>query len=216
LDEDAGATNEEVSGEVFDGYRSRVPFGIPHPGNICESIIMSSVQLPPLSYPRDALEKQISEGTLSQLQLEGILYASQKHREFLPDGRRAGFFVGDGAGVGKGRQMAGIIAENYARGRTRHLWFSVSTDLARDARRDLDDIGCHGVHVIDGCQALDKKKLFSNDTTDGVVFSTYSTLVSESRGTGKRLTQLLEWCAGAKSSDKKNEFNFQSFDGCIM
>ena len=68
LDEDAGATNEEVSGEVFDGYRSRVPFGIPHPGNICESIIMSSVQLPPLSYPRDALEKQISEGNLQLAQ----------------------------------------------------------------------------------------------------------------------------------------------------
>ena len=29
----------------------------------------------------------------------------------------AGFFIGDGAGVGKGRQISGIILDNYARGR---------------------------------------------------------------------------------------------------
>jgi len=216
LDETHGSTNEEVSGEVFDGYKSQVPFGLPHPGNICESLVMASVQLPPLEYPRDALEKQISQGTLSQLQLEGILYASQAHLKTLPNGDRAGFFVGDGAGVGKGRQMAGIIAENYARGRTRHLWFSVSTDLAKDAKRDLDDIGCPGINVIDGCKALDRKKMFSNSTSNGVVFSTYATLVSESRGAGKRLTQLLEWCADAKPSNKSGEYNFHDFDGCII
>jgi hypothetical protein len=27
----------------------------------------------------------------------------------------AGFFIGDAAGVGKGRQVAGIILDNYAR-----------------------------------------------------------------------------------------------------
>lgn len=30
--------------------------------------------------------------------------------------RTAGFFMGDGPGVGKGRQIAGIIMENYLRG----------------------------------------------------------------------------------------------------
>ena len=33
----------------------------------------------------------------------------------------AGFFIGDGAGVGKGRQIAGVIIDNYVRGR-RCVW----------------------------------------------------------------------------------------------
>lgn len=54
---------------------------------------------------------------LLQLQLEGILYACARHQELLPSGERAGFFIGDGAGVGKGRQIAGCIMDNYVRGR---------------------------------------------------------------------------------------------------
>jgi hypothetical protein len=49
----------------------------------------------------------------------------------------SGFFLGDGAGVGKGRQLAGIIIENWNQGRRRHLWFSVSADLMHAAKRDL-------------------------------------------------------------------------------
>jgi hypothetical protein len=48
-------------------------------------------------------------------------------------GARAGFFLGDGAGVGKGRQIAALIKEYWL---TRHkkapkrvLWVSTSTDL---------------------------------------------------------------------------------------
>jgi hypothetical protein len=49
----------------------------------------------------------VNKGKLSRLQLEGVRYACQKHLEILPSGQRAGFFIGDGAGVGKGRQIAG-------------------------------------------------------------------------------------------------------------
>jgi hypothetical protein len=42
---------------------------------------------------------------LSALQLEAIVYACQRHEQFLPDGNRAGFFIGDGAGVGKVRPL---------------------------------------------------------------------------------------------------------------
>lgn len=31
------------------------------------------------------------------------------------NGIGAGFFIGDAAGVGKGRQVAGIVLDNYAR-----------------------------------------------------------------------------------------------------
>lgn len=33
------------------------------------------------------------------------------------------FKLGDGAGVGKGRTLAGIIYENYLLGRKRALWY---------------------------------------------------------------------------------------------
>ena len=39
----------------------------------------------------------------------------------------AGFFIGDGAGVGKGRQIAGIIMDNFARGRRQAVWLSTSS-----------------------------------------------------------------------------------------
>ena len=54
---------------------------------------------------------------------------------------RAGFLLGDGAGVGKGRQLAGLIVENWRAGRHKHVWISTSKDLIEDARRDLDDLG---------------------------------------------------------------------------
>ena len=53
---------------------------------------------------------------------------------------RPGFFLGDGAGVGKGRQAAALIYENHLHGRRRHLWVSFSSDLRLDAIRDLDDV----------------------------------------------------------------------------
>jgi hypothetical protein len=65
---------------------------------------------------------------------QGVLYAGQRHQLLLGDGRRAGFFVGDGAGVGKGRQIAGVVADNAARGRLKHVWFSTSSDLYLDAQ----------------------------------------------------------------------------------
>ncbi len=48
-----------------------------------------------------------------------------------------GFFLGDGAGVGKGRTLSGIISENFLKGRKKHIWLSVSADLRLDADRDL-------------------------------------------------------------------------------
>lgn len=118
---------------------------------------------------------------------------------------RKGFFLGDGAGVGKGRQLAGIIYENWAQGRRRHIWVSVSTDLHLDARRDLDDIGalavdCHKQLTLQGSKIAEG---------DGVVFSTYSGLISSSRPPGRkkpvrRLDLLVKWCGG------------EAFDGCIM
>ena len=116
-----------------------------------------AVKLPPSSYPLwDSLPSDlIDNGKLSQLQLEGVLYACTQHQNILPSGERAGFFIGDGAGVGKGRQISGIIIDNFCRGRRKHVWVSISSDLHIDANRDLKDLGCH-VNIINGCTTLDK------------------------------------------------------------
>ncbi|XP_062605521.1 uncharacterized protein LOC134267315 [Saccostrea cucullata] len=207
---------EAVSSEVFSVYQHReiVKGCCPHPGDIVEAGPLAALSQPDPTYPlTDSLpEEVIREGKLSSLQLEGVLYACQQHMRILPSGQRAGFFIGDAAGVGKGRQISGIIFDNYARGRTKHIWFTISSDLIVDSRRDLSDIGCH-VRVIDGCQELDRQTRVLGlpaDFKEGVVFSTYATLVSSvQRGVfngakQSRLQQLVNWCGG------------EEFDGCLV
>lgn len=46
----------------------------------------------------------------------------QQHEVILQNNQRAGFLIGDGAGVGKGRTVAGIILENNLKGRKKALW----------------------------------------------------------------------------------------------
>ena len=88
------------------------------------------------------------------------------------DATGAGFFIGDGAGVGKGRQIAGIILDNYARGRRRHIWMSTSSDLHHDAERDLRSLDCY-LNIINNCQTLDKETRatgLARDMQEGVLF----------------------------------------------
>eukprot|EP00892_Ulva_mutabilis_P003294 jgi/Ulvmu1/1336/UM011_0064.1 len=207
-DEDEGVS-EQVSTEIFASYECKsIDRGIVHPGDIAEPASLSAISLPTNDYPiwESVGDEIVNTGKLSKLQLEGVRYACKKHLEILTSGERAGFFIGDGAGVGKGRQIAGIILDNFCRGRTRHVWLSSSTDLHADATRDLRDLGMQ-IPVINNCSALDaatKVGGLSSDFKEGVLFLTYSTLVSAGRGGGTRFQQVLDWVGGA------------AFDGCIV
>ncbi|XP_062521291.1 uncharacterized protein LOC134196225 isoform X2 [Corticium candelabrum] len=182
---------ETVSDEVYVAYKctSLLEGSLSHPSDIVEASSLASLLLPPLTYglPNAIPQEVITSGHLTDLQLEGIAYACQRHQMILPNNTRAGFFIGDAAGVGKGRQIAGIIFDNYVRGRFKHLWFSISSDLRADAKR------------VFGLPA---------DLKDGVVFSTYATLVSSVQQAGgsrrTRLQQLIEWCGGLE------------FSGCLI
>ena len=103
----------EDASEVYYDYVCRsLSFGVPHPSEIAEPRGLSTISLPEPTYPlRDALDNCniIDSGKLSSLQLEGVQYACQRHQLMLAGGTRAGFFLGDGAGVGKGRQIAGLV-----------------------------------------------------------------------------------------------------------
>ncbi|KAH3812323.1 hypothetical protein DPMN_140752 [Dreissena polymorpha] len=211
--DDEHEQNETISAEIFSGYRHReiLPGCQPHPGDIVEAGPLAAITPPDTYYPlEESLPGEIiSSGKLSSLQLEGVIQACQRHQMVLPSGQRAGFFIGDAAGVGKGRQIAGVILDNYARGRTKAVWFTISTDLIVDTKRDLGDLGCY-IKVIDGCQELDKHTRvlgLPSDFKEGVVFSTYATLVSSVQrgGSGRtRLQQLVDWCGG------------EQFDGCLI
>lgn len=106
-----------------------------------ETASLASVAPPDIAYELAAHRELVDAAALSALQLESVVYACQRHEQRLADGSRAGFFIGDGAGVGKGRTIAGLVYENWKRGRRRHLWISIGADLRVDARRDLDDVG---------------------------------------------------------------------------
>ena len=118
---------------------------------------------------------------------------------------RAGFLLGDGAGMGKGRTLAGFVVENIARGRKKHVWIPVSSDLYEDAKRDLSDLGLDA-YADEHCFNLSKLPYgdLSETHAEGVMFATYQTLISKNQVKQTRLDQLIEWCGG------------EDFDGLIM
>lgn len=191
-EEDGGGT----VGETFTDYRPpKVPIGPPHPDPIVETSSLSAVQPPEPTYDLKTKDELESSKSLSCLQIETLVYACQRHLQHLPNGARAGFFIGDGAGVGKGRTIAGLIWENWHHGRRKALWVSVGSDLKFDSRRDLDDVGamCIEVHAL---SKLPYSKLDSKSVgvREGVIFSTYSSLIASSEKGRSRLQQLVQWC----------------------
>ncbi|XP_060725435.1 protein strawberry notch homolog 2a isoform X1 [Tachysurus vachellii] len=195
-EEEADEEETEELGHVdtYAEYKpSKSTIGISHPDFVVETSTLSSVPPPDISYTLSIPENTIRTGQLSALQLEAIIYACQQHEVILKNDQRAGFLIGDGAGVGKGRTIAGIILENYLKGRKRALWFSVSNDLKYDAERDLKDIDAPNIPVF----ALNKIKYGDTATSEGVLFATYSALIGESQAGGQhrtRLKQILDWC----------------------
>uniref|UniRef100_A0A0D3GXJ8 PHD-type domain-containing protein n=1 Tax=Oryza barthii TaxID=65489 RepID=A0A0D3GXJ8_9ORYZ len=191
-EEDEGGT----VGETFMDYRPpKLSLGLPHPDPVVETSSLSAVQPPEPTYDLTIMDELDETKVLSCLQIETIVYASQRHLYHLPTGARAGFFIGDGAGVGKGRTIAGLIWENWKQGRHKALWISIGSDLKYDARRDLDDVGAKYVEV----HALNKLPYSKIDSkavgiTTGVIFVTYSSLIASSEKGRSRLQQLIEWC----------------------
>ena len=54
---------------------------------------------------------------------------------------RMGYFLGDGTGAGKGRQVASVILDRWLSGERRHIWISKNEALLEDARRDWTALG---------------------------------------------------------------------------
>uniref|UniRef100_A0A3P8V5U5 Protein strawberry notch homolog 2 n=1 Tax=Cynoglossus semilaevis TaxID=244447 RepID=A0A3P8V5U5_CYNSE len=188
-EEDAEEEETEELGHVdtYAEYKpSKSTIGISHPDIVVETNTLSSVPPPDITYTLSIPESTINSGLLSALQLEAIIYACQQHEVILQNNQRAGFLIGDGAGVGKGRTVAGIILENYLKGRKKAL-------MHKPTERDLKDIEASNIPV----HALNKIKYGDTATSEGVLFATYSALIGESQAGGQRRTrikQILDWC----------------------
>ena len=107
----------------------------------------------------------------------------------MPDGRRKGFFIGDGTGVGKGRQIAGIILDNFMQGRDKAVWISKNDDLYGDAVRDwTQTTGRSKEEVVSQGKFKPKDSITMKS---GILFTSYGNLKMEKGG--NRLDQIVEW-----------------------
>ena len=186
---------ENTGDETDDGFvpyvSARLTGGIDHPAPLVETAAMAAVIPPPITY-RPHLDPQLAiDGALSNIQLERICYAGQRHSQRLQTGARAAYLLGDGTGFGKGRCLAGMIIDNYNQGRKRTLWLSISNQLLESTRRDLNDLNASHIalHQLNEWD-VNEPLTFG----DGVIFCSYSTLIAKSKISDKtRLQQLIEW-----------------------
>ena len=179
---------------IFEPYRTQtihVPGARLHGTALVESTALASVP-PPFPRYQPHLEPSIvSKGILSLEQLEAIIYAGEQHSQTFqqtdyvdgPDGikipvtttYRAGFLIGDGTGVGKGRSVAGILRDNFNQGRTRAVWFSANELLRNDAIRDWTDLGGDAKEIIPWSKtSITEPLTFSR----GILYGSYAMLRS--------------------------------------
>ncbi|MER9558169.1 strawberry notch family protein [Mesorhizobium sp. M0323] len=190
-----------------------VPRAKPHPTPLVQSAAMAAVAPPKPSYRPLLPDAIIDKCLLSDAQLESVIYAGEAHCGHLagtwtvdetcdvvsaaPEGAanavrfRRGWFLGDGTGCGKGRQVAGIILDNWLQGRRRAIWISKSDKLLEDAQRDWAALGQEKLLV----QPLSRYRQGTPiRLAEGILFTTYATLRSQEReGKKSRIAQILDW-----------------------
>lgn len=156
---------------------------------------MAAVEPPDTNYLPVLSPDIVEKGILSDAQLEAVVYAGQAHSRMLParEGEQAfrrGFFIGDGTGVGKGREIAGVMADNLNQGRKKHVWISLNNNLFQDARRDVAALG------IDPASIFEFSELKKAEAPgEGIAFVTYGGLRSGPKDKTKprNIDELIAW-----------------------
>ncbi|SMF61184.1 strawberry notch-like NTP hydrolase domain-containing protein [Allosphingosinicella indica] len=203
----SAAAAADAVGQYLPYRPSRIRFAgaAAHPTPLVESLAMGAISAPPPAYVPHLPRRLVAEGLLSDAQLETLIYAGTAFDRDLPgtfacdDGctlqpdaagqtYRLGFFLGDGTGAGKGRQVAGVILDRWLRGESKHIWISKNEALLEDARRDWSALGGLPMDI----QPLSAWKIGATIHHSGILFVTYPTLRS-GRGDATRLAQILEW-----------------------
>ena len=210
----------EFEGMNEDGrYAKYVPQTIviegakPHPTPLIESAALACVRPPMPSYVPYLMPSLARDGILSDAQLEAVIYAGEAHSgtfELIETDElekahsvevRRGWMSGYGTGFGKGRCNAAIVADNFAQGRRKAIWFSESPALQEDAERDWKALTGDDTTIFTLAGVPVDVKL---ERAHGILFCTYATLRSKSKKNPRtRLDQIVEWLG-------------EEFDGAIL
>jgi hypothetical protein len=208
--------DSELSDSLYDQYqpKTKIAGTKPHPTPLVESAAMAAVDLPPPKYQPKLVKGAIESGAFSDAQTEQIIYAGQAHNEMLPGAvYRKGYMIGDGTGVGKGREIAGVLWDNWNNGRKKALWITEKPTLFKDAHRDLADVSW--IQGAEKLFALGQKKVGKPvEVNEGIMFATYALIGRDFRHIKPdvpetftnmtiRLNQIVDWLG-------------EDFDGVIV
>ncbi|MGK7943448.1 MAG: strawberry notch family protein, partial [Microcystaceae cyanobacterium] len=189
-----------------------IPSAANHPCALVQSSAMASISPPKPTYRPHLPERTLEEGQLSNAQLETLIYAGDSHSKFLkgwyktnkhgtlvqaepPDSEakryRQGYFCGDSTGVGKGRQLASVLMDNWLKGRSKHIFCTISPKLLEDIKRDWSDIGGKPEQI----KSLGEfKQGEAINLSQGIIFCTYATLRQGAKANKiSRVDQLVNW-----------------------
>ena len=205
-----------ITDALYEGYALqsiRIAGSQAHPTRLVQSAAMASVAPPKPNYRPHLPASAGDRALLSDAQLESVIYAGEAHSGHLagswtvdetfdvvsaaPDDAehavrfRRGWMLGDGTGAGKGRQVAGIILDNWLKGRRRAVWISKSDKLIEDAQRDWSALGQERLLVTPLARFRQGTPI---RLEQGILFATYATLRTDARDERvSRVRQIVDW-----------------------
>jgi predicted RNA methylase len=212
----APQTGRRITDALYEGYvlqSIRISGSQAHPTRLVQSAAMASVAPPKPNYRPHLPPAVIADRLLSDAQLESVIYAGEAHAGYLagswtvddtfdvvsaaPDDAenavrfRRGWFLGDGTGAGKGRQVAGILLDNWLKGRRRAVWISKSDKLIEDAQRDWSALGQERLLITPLARFRQGTPIRLDQ---GILFTTYATLRFDAREQKvSRVQQIVDW-----------------------